>query len=757
MSYDLIITEKPSAANKIASALSDKAPQKKSKNGVPYYELEHSGKKIFVACAVGHLYSLAEKDKGKWTYPVFDIEWRPAFEINKEADYTKKYLNTISDLSKNAGSFTVATDYDVEGEVIGLNCVRFACKQKDAKRMKFSTLTKQELIDAYAKASKHLDWGQAHAGETRHFLDWMYGINISRALTLSIKHSTGRYKVLSSGRVQGPALKIIVDKEKEIKKFVSKKFWQIELKFQKSRKVLSAWHVADKFWEKEKADSIVKKTKGHDSVVEKIDKSEMKQSPPVPFDLTTLQTESYRVFKITPKETLALAQELYSAGYMSYPRTSSQKLPKSIGYKNIMEKLSRQEQYKPLVSELLKKPSLTPREGKKTDPAHPAIYPTGIVPKNIRPRAQKVYDLVVKRFFATFGEPATRATMTVTLDANSEKFICKGTKTTDPGWHVFYQPYVKLEEIELPSMEKGESLKTKDLILHEKETQPPRRYTEASIIKELENRGLGTKATRAAIVDTLFQRGYVTGKAIEATILGIRMVDVLKKYLPDIVSEELTREIEIKMEEIRGKKHTSEDVLKHAKKILSKILDDVKTKEKKIGKELIEATDDTTKEQNTLGECPSCKEGNLVIKRGKFGRFVACDKYPDCKLTMKIPQTGLIKSVKKQCEKCGYPLIQAVNKGSRPRILCINPKCPTKKIQDSEIKKEAKEILNGSVEKECPKCKEGKLVVRTSIYGKFFGCSNFPKCRYMERLNDGPLKEDFPKSKAADKNATNKE
>ncbi len=755
MSYELIITEKPSAAQKIAQALADSKPKKYSVEGVPYYELQHKGKEVVVTCAVGHLYTLEQKNKKKgWTYPVYDIEWIPSYE-KKGSEYTKKYLNQIKKLAKGASSFTVATDYDIEGEVIGLNVVKYACKQKDAKRMKYSTLTKDELIESFDKASKHLDWGQAHAGETRHFLDWIYGINLSRALTLSIKNSTGRYKTLSAGRVQGPALKIIVDKEKEIGKFIPKPYWEVSMKYQKGRKKLEAQHQTDKFWDKKDADKVMKTTKGHPAKVDDISTTEKKVPPPYPFDLTTLQTEAYRCFGYPPKRTLELAQELYIAGYMSYPRTSSQKLPPSIGYKKILSALAKQPTYSPLVGLLTNKSSLNPNEGKASDPAHPAIYPTGIAPKNLGSQQTKVYDLVVKRFLATFGEWAKRQTMTILLGVNSEPFVTKGSKTTYQGWYEFYAPYVKLDEVELPEFKVGEECKVLDIIQDEKETQPPKRYTEASIVKELEKRGLGTKATRAAIVDALFQRKYITPKPVTATDLGIRTANVLHKYCPQILEEELTRDIEEDMEEIRNKDTSGEKVLQKAEKILNGVLNTIKEKEKQVGKELAEATSEMEKKMNTIGKCPKCKEGNLVIKRGKFGRFIACDQYPDCTTTFKIPQTGTVAPTEKVCEKCGHPIIKVGKQGKRQRELCINPNCATKQIEDKEIRHEAKELMNGDVEKECPKCKDGRLVLRQSVYGKFLGCSNFPKCRYMEQIKDGPLKEDFPKKNAADPDAKN--
>ena len=201
--YELIISEKPNAAKKIADALADgKAIKKSSKEKVPYYEITHGNKDIVVACAVGHLYGLKQSEGTlKSKYPVFDIDWAPTSEISKGSAFSKKYLTTIKRLCKNAKSFTVATDYDIEGEVIGHNIIKYACKQKDARRMKFSTLTKDELRKSYDNAAPTINWSQSQAGDTRHKMDWYFGINLSRALTASIK-ATGAFKLMSTGRVQ---------------------------------------------------------------------------------------------------------------------------------------------------------------------------------------------------------------------------------------------------------------------------------------------------------------------------------------------------------------------------------------------------------------------------------------------------------------------------------------------------------------------------------------------------------------------------
>jgi len=723
--YQLIITEKPSTCLKIANALADsKVTQKKTKK-IAYYELQHKGKKIVVVCAVGHLYNLAEKDKKKWHYPIFEIAWKESHTINKSAAFTKDYLDLIKKLAKNADSFVVATDFDVEGEVIGLNVIRFACNKKDANRMKFSTLTKDELVTAYENRSKHLEWGQAYAGETRHYLDFFYGVNLSRALTLAIKHATSGFKIMSSGRVQGPALKILADREKEIRKFKPESFWEIEL----IAKELSAFHKKGKFKKKQEAEAILKKTKNKPAIIDTIKKTKAQQSPPNPFDLTSLQIEAHKTLGITPKRTLQIAQALYLDSLISYPRTSSNQLPPSLNYKKILQNIGKQSKYKQLAQKLLKK-DLRPNNGKKIDAAHPAIYPTGEIPQRLAGQEFKIYDLIVKRTLATFAEPAIRETIKMEIDCNKEIFIAKGIKTIKPGWHEFYEPYVKLKEEELPDLEEKQELNVKQIKLHEKETQPPKRYTQASIIKELEKRNLGTKATRTAIVDALYERDYVEEKSMKVTELGLKTVDTLKKYSPEVLDENLTRHFEEEMEKIRSGKKKEESVIKEAQKVLTKILKQFKKHEEKIGKALSKANKETRRKASLIGACPICKKGDLRILKGKYGTFIACSEYPECKTTFSLPSFGLIKSAEKNCDQCNFPKVLIIKKRKKPQELCINPDCPSKAIDKKLLKEKRK----------CPKC-GAQLVIKKSAYGSFFACPNYPKCKHIEPIKNNNKKK----------------
>jgi DNA topoisomerase I len=682
--YELIITEKPQAAGKIANALG-KAVQKIA-GKISYYEVERNGKQIVVACAVGHLFTLKQNSAGTQV-PTFDISWVPNYLARKK-DFTKRYYDTILQLAKKAGSITVATDFDIEGEVIGMNVVRFICGQKDAERMKFSTLTKDELNRSYDNKLPTLEWGHAIAGETRHYLDWFYGINLSRALMNAVK-TTGKFKIMSIGRVQGPALKLIVDKEKEIQAFESEPYWQVFITVDDGKNKLELKHIKDLFDKNdlEKFNDLKGKT-----AEAKTKKSEQRLPPNPPFNLTNLQTEAYKFHGITPSNTLRAAQSLYLAGLISYPRTSSQKLPKEIGYDKILKEMSK----KFGVEEFITKK--TPIEGKKTDPAHPSIYPTGTL-GILSGDEEKIFNLIVKRFLALFCDDAIIDRKRITAEADKLVFSTNGSQIRKKGWMGIYPS--KLKETEVPDME-GE-VKIIDQKIEEKETQPPKRFSQASIISELEKRNLGTKATRSSILETLYNRGYVKDKSIEATSLGISLINTLEKYSPIIADEKLTRDFEKEMESITEAK---KDFVKKEEKIIAKakititgIAKDFEKNENKIGKELVQANDKIIAQQkieNKLNQCPKCGKGNLAITYSKKTRrhFVACDAYPECKTTYSLPPNGVIKKTDKLCEQCGFPLMMRLSKGRKPWIFCFNTECPTNKERMEEYRKKQEEENN---------------------------------------------------------------
>lgn len=704
----LIITEKPQAAQKIAFALGK--PNKITDAGVSYYELENDGKKIIVASAVGHLFNLTYK-AGQKGWPLFELEWQPSYEREKSA-FTKRYFDTLKKLSRKAKEIIVATDYDIEGEVIGWNVLRFICKEKNAKRMKYSTLTSEELQKSFSNLQPELNWGNAYAGETRHFLDWLYGINLSRALMSAIK-TTGSFKILSIGRVQGPALKIIVEREHEIQKFKPEPYWQViafsdGIHFTHPRDIFDS-SVLDKF--KEVKNALAKTKKTEESI-----------SPPVPFDLTTLQREAYRLYKMNPSETLTVAQKLYLDGLISYPRTSSQKIPKEIEPKKILKNLEKH------FSEAKNAKRSNPVEGKKSDPAHPSIYPTGEF-SQLDGKEEKLYNLIAKRFIACFSDDAKTANKRIVLTAQDEKgktltysilnsakikkmneegeeieegeeseskkeiditFSASGLEILDKGWTSFYP--IKLEENILPDI--SGLVNIDEIKILDKETSPPPRYSAASLVSLLEKKNLGTKATRSAIVDTLFARGYLDGKSIQATQLGIRLIEALEKYSPIIIDENLTRQLEEEMEKIQQSTDNFEKkeiaVIEKAKRLISDISKEFKFQESNIGQELLKGIEhqrSAEREANTLMQCPTCKKGNLRIIYSKKTRrqFVACSGYPECKQTYSLPPNALIKKAdNKICPADNFPKLLAIRKGKRPWEFCFNPQCPEEKAKREE-------------------------------------------------------------------------
>lgn len=688
--YELVITEKPQAALKIASALGKSV--KRNVGNVPYYEVNRQGKKLVVACAVGHLFALKQKIHGE--SPAFGLTWVPSY-LTKKNDFSKKYYDVLVKLAKDAGSVTVATDYDIEGEVIGLNIVRFVTGQNDASRMKFSTLTEKELNTAYDTKEPNINWGQAIAGETRHNLDWIYGINVSRMLMNAIK-TTGKFRIFSMGRVQGPSLNLIVQKEREIQKFKPETYWEVFIKIDKPELELI---YKKNIFNKDNLklfEGLIGRT-GHAETK----KTQESLPPNPPFNLTALQTEAYRFFGFNPSRTLQIAQSLYLAGLISYPRTSSQKLPIAIGYKEILNSLAKKYGVQKLITRDV------PVEGKKTDPAHPSIYPTGQGNSEaLEQEEKKIYDLIVKRFLCLFMEDAIVDNKTINVSVESPKnkeiltFTARGSAISKRSWLQIYPS--RLKERDIPDVY-GE-VKITNLRTEEKETQPPRRYSPASIITELEKRNLGTKATRASILETLYSRGYVQDQSIKATPLGMSLIETLEKHSPVIIDEALTRTFEDEMEGIQeaksGQKEKEDKIIEKARETITEISMQFKKNEQEIGQELLQAQGELIeqqKEQNKLNTCPLCNKGDLQIMYSKKTRryFVACNKYPECKNTYSLPPNGSIKKTEKSCESCGFPILMRLSKGRRPWEFCFNKDCEKNKERLEAYRKKQEETKDG--------------------------------------------------------------
>ena len=316
---------------------------------------------------------------------------------------------------------------------------------------------------------------QVDNGIARHILDYYFGMNISIALSNSVRKSKNRFLKLSVGRVQTPTLSILVDREKEIKEFVPEPYWVIRaiLDFED----IEIKHVERNIFDKQRAEDIFNKCSGKDAIVDKVSISKSKTKPPVPFNLGGLQSEAYNVFGFSPKRTQTIAQALYTSGYTSYPRTSSQKLPESLGFESIFNQLANDSEFKKQISQLPAK--LKPNNGKKDDEAHPAIHPTGILPAGLSKDERKIYELIVYRFISVFFEAAEFETMSTILNIEGEEFRFRRRRVTHKGWMEHY-PYRKIDDESFPDIKEGDTMSVKELISDEKETKPPARYNQVA-------------------------------------------------------------------------------------------------------------------------------------------------------------------------------------------------------------------------------------------------------------------------------------
>ncbi|MDE1833387.1 MAG: DNA topoisomerase I [Candidatus Micrarchaeota archaeon] len=668
----LIIAEKPSVALRIAMALGNDNQRKVMSDGVSYYEIKEPKNTVYIAAAVGHVFTIHQTDKER-NYPVLSVGWEASYKVNKKSDYTKKYLDVFQELAPKVDMFINACDYDTEGTVIGTNIIKFVGGkdgEKRAKRMKFSTTTVPDLKESYAHLMP-LDMGNFRAGEARHILDWLWGINLSRALTSAI--SANRFtNALSIGRVQGPTLAILAKREIEISNFVPTPFWRISSIVEKLEFLNTRGDVKDKAVAQRALDD--SKANSRNAVVSGIESTEQTIRPFPPFDLTTLQLEAAKAFRLDPSATLATAQSLYERSFISYPRTSSQKLPSTLGLPRIIAELARIPAYSELAKRLIREKRFHPNEGAKTDEAHPAIYPTGIPPSNLSDVEEKLYDLIAKRFLSCFAANARVARTRVIVSMGQETYSANGATILDKGWLEYYQ-YTTLSEKMLPPLKKGQRVGVASVDMREMMTQPPKRYSKAQLIAELEKRNLGTKATRAAIIDTLFRRNYIEGISINVTEFGMSVYETLEKNANMIVNEDTTKTLEEDMEQIVSGKKSEEEVIEEGKKMLIEALatfDKNKTN-------IAEAMRKGLQASETLGPCPK-DGGDLVIRRSRVGKFfAACANYPKCTTTFSVPQNAKIVPTGQVCEHCHTPIIKVVRRGKRPFEMDLDPNCITKK------------------------------------------------------------------------------
>ena len=543
-------------------------------NSIPVYVIDKGEKILLIIPSAGHLFTLATNKRG---YPVYEYEWVPRHLVEKEYNHLAKFYKVFSTLLGRAREYINACDYDVEGSVIGYMIISKWGDIKRAKRMKFSTLTKEDILRSF-NSLEPLDVEMIEAGLARHELDWIWGINISRAITDLYNKLNDTKIILSAGRVQTPTLYEALRRYVERELFVPEPLYRIRIRAVFKNQVIEFEDENEAFKTKSDAQKFIDEiwSRGFLDITESVSR-EIRYQPPHPFNLGDLQEEAYAIYRYSPSKTLKILEDLYLEGLISYPRTNSQKLPPTLNNRSIIQSLSRIREYSLYAQELLQKKPLVPNNGEKEDLAHPAIYPTGELPsKRLGTDHLRIYDLVVRRYLATFYDELVVREVYVKGCVKNRCFRASGRRIIAPNWYKVYY-FHKISEKEVPLIPKGISIPVKDAKIVKTYTKPPALYNRASLLRWMESENIGTEATRAEIIETLFKRRYLEGSKIKITRIGFEVVSMIEKYFPELLSTDLTRKFENYLSDILLKKRRREDIIREAIKIIDHLINKFKS------------------------------------------------------------------------------------------------------------------------------------------------------------------------------------
>ncbi|MEK7129360.1 MAG: type I DNA topoisomerase, partial [Patescibacteria group bacterium] len=653
-----------------------------------------------VRASVGHIRDLPKSNK-----KAIDIDggFIPHYEISPGKN---KIVAELKELSLKASVVLLATDPDREGEAIAWH-IEEACGIKNAKRVVFYEITEEAIKEAIAHP-REIDQNLRKAQEARRVLDRLVGYDLSGLIWKKVRYG------LSAGRVQSPALRIIMEREREIRVFVPEKFWRItgEFKTRRDQKIDLACEEEPR--DEKEVERILKMGRQEKWLVKDIKETGVSRNPRAPFITSTLQQTASSRLGFAPSRTMSLAQKLYEKGYITYMRTDSITLSKGAQAEIAREIEKRFGNEYVTVRDFKTK-------SKNAQEAHEAIRPTkiSVMSAGMLEDEKKLYRLIWGRTIASQMSSARIMSTKVranVLENTIPDFSTTGSRTLFDGWFKG-DPDARGEDVELPKMEIGETLRLVELSSEAKETEPPGRYTEAGLIKELEKRDIGRPSTYASIIKTIVDRGYV--EKIQKTLYPTDTGDVVSTFLEnnfgEYISDTFTAEMERELDEIAEGKR---DYVKTLKDFYGPFQKDVKSKEK---------IDKLT----TLGEapegikCPKCG-GSMVVKLGRTGKFLSCSKFPDCTGARTIDGNELLgpKETGEACPDCkNGKLVERDGRFGR-FVACSNyPKC--KFIKKS---KEEEERANTGVA--CPKCNAGSMVERRGKFGLFYSCSNYPKCKY---------------------------
>src|SRR3954471_6901370 len=708
----LIVTEKNNSAKKIAEILSGGTAKEGASFKTPYYEWSDENGDHMTIGLKGHVLNPAFPESyNNWqeTNPRDLID---ADLIKEPTD--KNVVRALKKVAADADDLIIATDYDREGELIGLEALQEIVEANPdlataegvhedgtpVKRARYSALTKDEIERAFNNLEE-LSMPLANAGAARQDIDLIWGATLTRSVSMATRRFGSNF--LSVGRVQSPTLGLIVQRELERRAHVPEPFWEVTATFAHPDGSFVAEHTTDKFWKEAEAKAAVENSKSPGTVKE-ISAKKNTRKPPTPLNTTAFTTDVSSRLGITPSRAMRIAEDLYMDGYISYPRTDNTVYPRSLDTKDLVKQLVAVDDFK-AAEFLLDGRALEAPRGKKETTDHPPIYPTQAAnPVRLEARSEahrKVYELIARRFLATFSPPmiseGTRANIETAKGTDSaesgETYFVRGSVVVDPGFAAIYT-YARSAATEIPKLEEGQELTIESVDLEGKETPPPPRISQGKLIEMMEEAGLGTKATRADIIQKLYDRGYVFNNPPEPSETGIAMSKAFENYVPRMATPDMTAEMEKDMDQIAAGQTSKDDVLEDSREMLHSTTKHLQENTEDFAKQIWAGMD----EDKFLGPCKVCEEAGrkhedgspnrlriIELKGGK--RMYGCEgwdrEHPDspdsCPVSGPLPGRGYdLWRLEERCSICGeMPRLTVKGFRGRPWKLCLNDDCPS--------------------------------------------------------------------------------
>ncbi len=675
---------------------------------------KYLGGEYIVRASIGHIRDLPKSNKD-----AIDIEsgFLPHYEISKGKE---KVVRELKSLAEKTNDIILATDPDREGEAISWHLKEILNEDKkikaNIKRVAFHEITKNAIIEAL-KNPRDIDQNLVKAQEARRVLDRLVGYDLSGIIWKKVRYG------LSAGRVQSPALRIIMEREREIRAFIPEKYWVIEGEFKTKKGNVITLICKEEPRDEKNVNKIIDLGNKEKWFVLDLKSIEQKRKPRAPFTTSTIQQTASTRLGFSPSRTMGVAQKLYEKGFITYMRTDSTNLSKE-AVNQILAIINKKYGKEYVEAHIYKTKSKNAQE------AHEAIRPTHINNEiaGLNEDQKKLYRLIWERTVSSQMTDAKLLKTKITANIESKNipdFTINGSRILFPGWLKCDYNATGADVI-LPEVNKNDELKLLNLMSTEKETLPPNRYSEAGLVKELESRDIGRPSTYASIMKTIESRGYVRkeGRTLFPTDTGDVVSSFLEDNFANYISDTFTANMEDELDEIANGKR---DYKKTLKDFYIPFQKEVKEKEK-----LEKATNLGKAPINV--KCPICKS-DMIIKLSRAGKFYSCNTYPDCKGARTIEGEELEgpKETGEKCPDCGEKkvkggggklVIRERRDGTGTFISCSRyPKCKFVKEDEEELKKKMTNIT-------CPICKTGKMMERRGKFGIFYSCSNYPKCKY---------------------------